>query len=238
MANTDIKGVIFDYGGTIDSRGVHWSEIIWDGYKKAQVPVDKQQFRECYVFAERELAKTRHILPEHNFLDLLRIKMNIELQNLVDNDLLPKACPVIEKAEEIAQYCYQAAKESIEEARPTLEFVHDRMPMVLVSNFYGNVETVLADFGLLHFFKKIVESAVVGVRKPDPKIFELGVEALGLKPEEVLVVGDSYKKDILPALTLGCRTAWLKGKGWTAEEDAVTHPCQIEKLDQIRKHFV
>ena len=238
MANTDIKGVIFDYGGTIDSRGVHWSEIIWDGYKKAQVPVDNQQFRECYVFAERELAKTRHILPEHNFLDLLRIKMNIELQNLVDNDLLPKACPVIEKAEEIAQYCYQAAKESIEEARPTLEFVHDRMPMVLVSNFYGNVETVLADFGLLHFFKKIVESAVVGVRKPDPKIFELGVEALGLKPEEVLVVGDSYKKDILPALTLGCRTAWLKGKGWTAEEDAVTHPCQIEKLDQIRKHFV
>lgn len=80
MANTDIKGVIFDYGGTIDSRGVHWSEIIWDGYKKAQVPVDKQQFRDCYVFAERELAKTRHILPEHNFLDLLRIKMNIELQ--------------------------------------------------------------------------------------------------------------------------------------------------------------
>ena len=238
MANTDIKGVIFDYGGTIDSRGVHWSEIIWDGYKKVQVPVDKQQFRECYVFAERELAKTRHILPEHNFLDLLRIKMNIELQNLVDNDLLPKACPVIEKAEEIAQYCYQAAKESIEEARPTLEFVHDRMPMVLVSNFYGNVETVLADFGLLHFFKKIVESAVVGVRKPDPKIFELGVEALGLKPEEVLVVGDSYKKDILPALTLGCRTAWLKGKGWTAEEDAVTHPCQISKLKEIKKHFV
>lgn len=238
MANTDIKGVIFDYGGTIDSRGVHWSEIIWDGYKKAQVPVDKQQFRDCYVFAERELAKTRHILPEHNFLDLLRIKMNIELQNLVDNDLLPKACPVIEKAEEIAQYCYRAAKESIEEARPTLEFVHDRMPMVLVSNFYGNVETVLADFDLLRYFKKIVESAVVGVRKPDPKIFALGVEALGLKPEEVLVVGDSYKKDILPALSLGCRTAWLKGKGWTAEEDAVTHPCQIEKLDQIRKYFV
>lgn len=238
MANTDIKGVIFDYGGTIDSRGVHWSEIIWDGYKKAQVPVDKQQFRDCYVFAERELAKTRHILPEHNFLDLLRIKMNIELQNLADNDLLPKACPVIEKAEEIAQYCYQAAKESIEEARPTLEFVHDRMPMVLVSNFYGNVETVLADFGLLHFFKKIVESAVVGVRKPDPKIFELGVNALGLKPEEVLVVGDSYKKDIQPALTLGCRTAWLKGKGWTAEEDAVTHPCQISRLEEIKKYFI
>ena len=26
-----ITGIIFDYGGTIDSRGVHWSEVIWDG---------------------------------------------------------------------------------------------------------------------------------------------------------------------------------------------------------------
>ena len=64
-----IKGVIFDYGGTIDSRGVHWSEIIWDGYQFAGVNVTKEQFRECYVFAERELARTLHILPHHNFHD-------------------------------------------------------------------------------------------------------------------------------------------------------------------------
>ena len=58
MANTDIKGVIFDYGGTIDSRGDHWSEVIWDGYREAGVQVTKEQFRDCYVYAERELAKT------------------------------------------------------------------------------------------------------------------------------------------------------------------------------------
>ena len=66
--------------------------------------------------------------------------------------------------------------------------------MVLVSNFYGNVQAVLADFNLLQYFESIIESAVVGVRKPDPQIFRLGVDALGMKPEEVLVVGDSYKK--------------------------------------------
>ena len=79
MENTKIKGVIFDYGGTIDSRGVHWSEVIWDAYRDADVPVTKEQFRECYVFAERELAKVRHILPHHNFYDLLLIKMRIEI---------------------------------------------------------------------------------------------------------------------------------------------------------------
>ena len=104
---------------------------------------------------------------------------------------------------------------------------------MLVSNFYGNVESVLADFGLRHLFAAVIESAVAGVRKPDPQIFRLGVEALGLQPEEVLVVGDSLRKDILPAESIGCRTAWLKGKGWTDEEDRATHPSQISALADI-----
>ncbi|MDE6263430.1 MAG: HAD family hydrolase, partial [Muribaculaceae bacterium] len=79
----------------------------------------------------------------------------------------------------------------------------------------------------------IIESAVVGVRKPDPAIFRLGVEAFGLPAEEVLVVGDSLKKDILPAESIGCQTAWIKGKGWTADEDAQTHPSQIPSLRSL-----
>jgi putative hydrolase of the HAD superfamily len=104
---------------------------------------------------------------------------------------------------------------------------------VLVSNFYGNIESVLADFDLLRYFPTIIESAVVGVRKPDPQIFRLGVEAMGIPAEQVLVVGDSYKKDIVPAETIGCQVAWLKGKGWTADEDAVTHPNIIKSLEDL-----
>ena len=232
MENSDIRGIIFDYGGTIDSRGVHWSEIIWDGYCNCNVPVDTHQVRDCDVVAERDLAKTRHILPHHHFYDLLLIKMQIEIGNLVDNGILPQGS--IEKyAQPIAQYCYDAAKGSIAEAIPVLEKLKEHYPMVLVSNFYGNVESVLSDFGLRHFFDSIIESAVVGVRKPDPKIFALGVEALGLEPEQVLVVGDSYKKDIVPAESLGCKVLWLKGKGWTADEDAVMHPNIIKNISEV-----
>lgn len=232
MEHIKIKGVIFDYGGTIDSRGVHWSEVIWDGYKNAGVDVEKDEFRGCYVYAERELARVRHILPEHNFYDLLLIKMQIELGNLVERGLVETGA-VRDYAQKIAQYCYEQARSSVEEARPTLEALYAKYPMVLVSNFYGNVESVLKDFDLLKYFKQIVESAVVGVRKPDPKIFQLGVDALGLKPDEVLVVGDSYKKDIVPAESIGCKVLWIKGKGWTAEEDAQMHPNIIKKLSEI-----
>lgn len=229
---SDIKGVIFDYGGTIDSRGVHWSEVIWDGYRNAGVEVSKEDFRECYVFAERELAKVRHILPEHNFHDLLLIKMRIELGFLAEKGLIDAGC-VEPQAVNVADYCYNEAKSSVEEARPVLEALHARYPMVLVSNFYGNVESVLADFNLRHYFKEIIESAVVGVRKPDPQIFRLGVDALGLEPCNVLVIGDSYKKDIVPAESIGCRVLWLKGKGWTADEDAQMHPNIIKKLAEV-----
>lgn len=233
MENIDIiKGIIFDYGGTIDSRGVHWSEVIWDGYQAAGVPVDKPTFREAYVFAERELARTRHILPHHTFADLLLIKMRIELQWLADQSHLPADVAEL-WAKPVADYCYDAAKNSIADARPVLDALYERYPMVLVSNFYGNVESVLEDFDLRRYFRSIIESAVVGVRKPDPQIFRLGVDALGLRPEEVLVVGDSYKKDIVPAESLGCHVAWLKGKGWTADEDAQMHPSIIASLSEL-----
>ncbi len=227
-----IKGLIFDYGGTIDSRGVHWSEVIWQGYQAAGVAETKEQFRDSYVVAERELARVRHILPNDNFYDLLLKKMRIELRDLVDKGFFQ--CHDIEPvAVEIAQFCYNAARSSIEEARPTLEVLSQRFPMMLVSNFYGNVDSVLRDFDLRKYFKGVIESAVVGVRKPNPVIFKLGVDVLELEPGEVLVVGDSLKKDILPAESIGCRTLWLKGKGWTADEDAQSHPGMIKTLSEV-----
>ncbi len=229
----NIKGIIFDYGGTIDSRGDHWSEVIWDGYCDVGVTgVDKAVFRDAYVHGERTLAREYHITPDDNFYQLLLKKMRIQFDWLVANGYVSVTDASL-WIEPIARYCYCRAKECADEARPVLEALAARYPMVLVSNFYGNVEAVLADFDLRRFFKTIVESAVVGVRKPDPKIFALGVEALGLEPEQVLVVGDSFRKDIEPALSLGCQVAWIKGKGWTAEEDAISHPSIISGLSEL-----
>ena len=91
-------------------------------------------------------------------------------------------------------------------------------PMVLVSNFYGNINQVLKDAGIDGYFSRVIESAVVGVRKPNPAIFALGVCALDLPASQVLVVGDTFSKDILPARQLGCHTLWIKGLQWEKKE--------------------
>ena len=48
-----------------------------------------------------------------------------------------------------------------------------------------------------------------------------------LNSHEVLVVGDSFYKDILPAQKAGCRTAWFKGEGWTDETYDETIPDMV-----------
>lgn len=238
MANSipdpqSIKGLIFDYGGTIDCAGDHWAVIIREAYDTLPVPqLPLETFIDAYVFAERELARTRHILPGHNFLDMMKIKARIELERLVENGAMAPGAPA-EYADAIATHCYAHARTCIDNVRPVLERLATSRPTALVSNFYGNIETVLADFGLAHLFPTVIESAVVGIRKPDPRIFGLGVEALGMKPSEVLVVGDSISKDIIPAQSIGCPTAWIKGRPWFGDTAADHSGWTIDSLEEL-----
>lgn len=231
-----IQAIIFDYGGTIDTDSLHWSEVLWKGYQHVGVPVTKEEFRTSYVVAERALAAHPYIKPEHNFHDILVIKCDIETADLMNrgawqvDDAARK-----EASDSIAQYCYDYVLDILKVSRPVVERLSETYPLVLVSNFYGNIETILADFHLC-CFKHVVESAVVGVRKPNPQIFQLGVDALRrvtgksdaeLPAEDIIIVGDSYSKDIVPAHSIGCKTIWIKGKGWGEETVDETMPTRI-----------
>ena len=77
---TDVKGVIFDYGGTIDTNSRHWAEVLWSKYEEFQVQVDKASFREAYVHGDRTLARVPLVQPDHKFHDALRIKTALRLK--------------------------------------------------------------------------------------------------------------------------------------------------------------
>lgn len=233
MSNSmDIKGIIFDYGGTLDTNGDHWSHIIRKGWDEAGIAADDALFREAYVFGEKELERTSLILPKHNFQDLLNIKIQLELQFLAQTGNFPPA-QIEDKAALVAAYCYNVAKQNSEKVKPILDALSKNYPLVMISNFYGNLITVLEDFGLKSYFKEIIDSTVIGIRKPDPKIIESGIKTLGLKPQEVLIIGDSYKNDIAPAKALGCQVILLKGKKWEDEDLSAEDVKAINSLDEI-----
>lgn len=210
-----IKGVIFDYGGTIDTNGIHWGEVIAEQYRLAGMDVERGLYRDAYVHGERSLAKAPIIAPEDTFHTLLRKKIAIQFEYLREQTQSGRFTP--EAAEQVADGCYNKVKSTLATSRAVLERLAAQFPMVLVTNFYGNMPVVLDEFGLAGYFKEIVESSVVGIRKPDPALFALGVEALQLSAEEIVVIGDSYRKDIYPSSTLGCKTIWLKNICWEEE---------------------
>jgi FMN phosphatase YigB (HAD superfamily) len=57
----------------------------------------------------------------------------------------------------------------------------------------------------------IVDSRRVGLYKPDPAIYVHAVARLGFQPSSVMMVGDSFDRDVLPARSIGMKTAWLQG---------------------------
>ncbi len=221
-------GYIFDYGGTLDTGGQHWGQVLWHAYERHRVPVTEAQFREAYVYAERTLGRNPIIRPDFTFRQTLETKLRLQLEYLgVENEKYRQT---------ILDDLYERTKAMTAQSREVLLQLKELgLPMVLVSNFYGNMHTVLHEFGFDGLFLKVIESAVVGIRKPDPRIFLLGVEALGLKPEEVTVVGDSLDKDIIPAHEAGCQTIWLRGEGWTSASHNGDCPyCEtINALDEI-----
>ena len=206
-----VKGYIFDYGGTLDTGGQHWGKVIWHAYEHLQVPVSETDFRDAYVHAERTLGKNPIIQPDFTFYKTLETKIRLQLEYLKTSYITPLTSYILP----LTSHLYEATVAETSKSREVLLSLKKQYPMVLVSNFYGNIATVLKEFKLDGIFDTIIESAVVGVRKPDPQIFTLGVEALGMQPDEVVVVGDSMDKDIIPASKAGCHTVWFKGEGWT-----------------------
>ena len=225
-----VKGLIFDYGGTIDTNGIHWGEVIWQEYENVGIPVSREEFRDAYVHVERTLGNQPVIHPDHSFKYVLEIKIQMQFEKLGLTDMT--------QAKKIAESCYKNTTKTINRATEVLNDLGAHYTMILVSNFYGNLRTVLNEFGLTKYFKEVIESAEVGIRKPDPAIYQLGIEKLGLNPKEVVIIGDSYKNDINPANILGCPSIWLKGKGWDDSDEAIEHPIIIKDFTELKSLLI
>ena len=64
------------------------------------------------------------------------------------------------------------------------------LELAVVANWEISVHWWLAELGLAEFFSTIVTAAEVGAAKPDPRIFHVALERLGVQPDRALHIGD------------------------------------------------
>ena len=117
----NIKGYIFDYGGTIDTAGCHWGKKLWHAYQRLQVAVSEQHFREAYVHAERTLGSQPIVKPSHTFHRLLDLKLRIELEFLMEQGYWnPTEELYLQTHQQLLENLYAEVRQTVAHSREVL----------------------------------------------------------------------------------------------------------------------
>jgi putative hydrolase of the HAD superfamily len=195
----DVKAVLLDFGGTLDSDGISWPYRFFPLYRKYGVKWGWDEFIWHFDFAD-------------DFLNEKKLKKESYAKTIfLQTELLLKHGGIRDKAlaKRISDDFVDEAMRFMKRNRPILSRLSKKYKLGIVSNFYGNVEPCLKSAGLARTFDVIVDSGVVGCLKPDPRIFHTALSALKVGKDAAVMVGDSMSRDMRGAKDLGMRHIWL-----------------------------
>ncbi len=204
-----IKAVLFDLGGTIhtsqadEARTLRYAEAMIDRLADygIEIPDTPQGFLEkLNEGAVRYKRSSEKTLREERPVDIWS-EYYLKAYGISKEALAP--C-----AEELSfRYDYDRSKIM---RRPHLketmtELSGMGLKLGMISNIISEsvVPHFLMEYGIYHDMDVILTSAETGIRKPDPGIFRIAEEKLGLTPDELAYVGDTISRDIIGTRNAG-----------------------------------
>jgi putative hydrolase of the HAD superfamily len=220
--------ILFDFGGTLDADGQHWLTRFLALYDALGLAIPGPEITRAFYHAVNTCYADACVAGS-GLKSLVDLSVHFQFEALSIHDRVKERL----LADEFRSDC---------EA-----FLHDRIRLLtrlktafrlgVVSNFYGNLQIVLGEAGLSDLFEVIIDSNVVGVRKPDPRIFRLALTALRLEGSEVIFVGDSYERDVVPAMETGMKAVWLKdnSRGPETERKGIPSGASISRLTDLEE---
>ncbi|MCX8070970.1 MAG: HAD family hydrolase [Candidatus Binatia bacterium] len=197
-----VRAVTLDFGGTLDGPD-HWRDRFWRVYDAAGLHPEKEDFERAFGFATRA-AYAEPRLRTVGLVGLVRFHVQEQMREL--------GWPTSNAVEDIVHRFVQDTRKALHRHAALVRRWKERVRLGVISNFYGNLAAILAEEGLASLFPVVIDSALVGMRKPERAIFELACAQLECEPEEVLHVGDSLEHDVLGACGAGMYAAWLNSR--------------------------
>jgi HAD superfamily hydrolase (TIGR01549 family) len=91
----------------------------------------------------------------------------------------------------------------------TRELAARGVPLAIISNSEGRLAELVAEVGFAEEFPVVADSGLLGVEKPDRRIFEWTAERLGTTPDQFVHIGDVWAADVEGAIALGARAIWI-----------------------------
>lgn len=116
--------------------------------------------------------------------------------------------------------CYRNHWKWIEGAELMFQKVCKQFPVGLLTNGFAETQRLKFEkFDLHTSTQYTVISEEIGALKPDPKVFRHATDLVGVGPEEILYVGDSYTSDIEGGAAFGWSTAWYTNRGTSKQHN-------------------
>jgi putative hydrolase of the HAD superfamily len=101
----------------------------------------------------------------------------------------------------------------LEGTLPLLGRLRERYRLAMISNSDGRAEAKAVHLGIRPYLEFVMDSHLVGVEKPDPRIFHLACRQMDLRPADCLYVGDIYSIDVLGAKAAGLQPVLIDRTG-------------------------
>jgi HAD superfamily hydrolase (TIGR01549 family) len=128
------------------------------------------------------------------------------------NDLFPHSPPDARRMWELFKRNYFDSL--FPDSLPILETLKRRgVPLGVVSNYGTHLLDLLPKLNIFDYFNFIIVSAIVGVAKPHPRIFEIAIEEAGVPPHQILYVGDNPVDDVQGANQVGIDAVLINRPG-------------------------
>ena len=195
------QAVTFDIGGIIYSDDV-FKRSIFGALVEIIGNVDSQEFDRIYV---------DHLKSQSGSL---RSKLCIAFLGSLDkkDELMAKATQRWLFTESDLYLDAKSCMEDIRETGAKIGIVANQAETSLDALKRDQLAPLIDFFGI---------SAIVGIEKPDPKIFQLALSELGSEASRTVHIGNRLDTDVLPAQSLGMRTVWiLRGEANPSPSDA------------------
>jgi len=112
------------------------------------------------------------------------------------------------------------------------------LKLVLVTDLLAHIQfRKIRAMGLDHWVSMVVTSEETGVEKPNPVIFQVALQKIGLGVQDVCMIGDDFKKDIMGAVAMGIPAFWLNRKNEALPPELSDKVTPYQDYETLRGYF-
>lgn len=224
-----IKHIFFDLDHTLwdfEANSNHTFKFI---FNKNDIKIDFKAFKECYYpineaywkkFRENKISKEKLRFGRLNDT-FMKLNYRVSKEMLV---LLSE-----EYIDTLSNY-----SALIEGTLDILNYLKSEYIMHIITNGFEEVQgKKMKNAGLDSFFENIITSEQVGVKKPNPKIFNFALIKCNAKASESIMIGDNYEADVLGALNVGMDAIYCN----FSNHNGANNVKSVTKLNQLKKYL-